>query len=202
MKGLLARMVLGGASSAAGAPIWLWLLGGLLVAMGGLETARRIQTSSLRADVATAQAATNKAERDHALDRAEWERQASEDMAQKGRETARRMDVQNENQQRTDKLIADLKAARTRADERADRLQLRVSNFAAAAQEADARRADPAAGGQCPATTAALGVLADLRRRVDQVAGELGDFADRSRIAGLKCEADYDTLTLKATPPP
>lgn len=80
---------------------------------------------------------------------------------------------------------------------------------------ADAAAADTAAVGlqqqvdrlaarRCPASTAgspaadpAGDMLAIMFRRIDKRAGELAAHADRSRIAGLACEAAFDSLSAK-----
>lgn len=40
-----------------------------------------------------------------------------------------------------------------------------------------------------------IGLLADVLGRADQRAGELAEYADRLRIAGIACERSYDSLT-------
>lgn len=40
-----------------------------------------------------------------------------------------------------------------------------------------------------------LGVLVDVLGRADKRAGELAEYADRLRIAGIACERSYDALT-------
>jgi hypothetical protein len=73
------------------------------------------------------------------------------------------------------------------------RLQRRVSALIAA------RAADPSAS--CPAARAgppadAPGdLLADLFSRIDAAAGELGEYADRARIAGEACERAFDAVS-------
>ncbi|MEB0167939.1 DUF2514 domain-containing protein [Pseudomonas sp. CCC4.4] len=51
-----------------------------------------------------------------------------------------------------------------------------------------------AATGSPPTNHAAM-VLSDLLTRADKRAADLASLADRSRIAGLACEASYDGLT-------
>jgi len=62
-----------------------------------------------------------------------------------------------------------------------------------------ARPSDPAASAAGTPAGDPVGVLADVLDRADARAGELADFADRSRIAGLACERAYDALTSSAT---
>lgn len=54
----------------------------------------------------------------------------------------------------------------------------------------------------CPATASArqpggdpIGLLVDVLGRADKRAGELAQYADRLRIAGVACERSYDALT-------
>jgi hypothetical protein len=108
------------------------------------------------------------------------------------KETQRRLDRQKENQD-----VQDLQLAAARADagrEHASADRLREQNAGATRAWRDAL-GDSAAGGQCAAAGDAIEVLADVLGRADRRAGELASYADAARIAGLKCEADYDTLT-------
>lgn len=52
-----------------------------------------------------------------------------------------------------------------------------------------------AAPGPSQPSSDPIGVLVDVLGRADQRAGELAEFADRLRIAGLACERSYDALT-------
>lgn len=69
------------------------------------------------------------------------------------------------------------------------------------ARELAARASCPsgnsAAAERSAATSRAAGVLSDLFQRADQRAGELAKAYDAARIAGLACEAAYDSLTNK-----
>lgn len=71
-----------------------------------------------------------------------------------------------------------------------DRLQRDVAEFLTAHRVAAQARA--AAGDGAP-DSAALDLLADLRRRADERAGELAEIADRARISGTACERAYDS---------
>jgi len=200
MGKLLARIVMGGGTAAGGAPVWLWVIGGLLLALAGLEGFRRVEVAGLEVRVANAVTAGEKARRAHADDRAAWEAQASEDARLNALETKRRLEKQDENQRANTALVEGLRAAAARAADAAGRLQLRLDQHLAAAKEADRAGRDPAAGVQCPATEAAAELYAELFRRADRRAGELAKYADDARAAGLKCEADYQALILKPSP--
>lgn len=71
-----------------------------------------------------------------------------------------------------------------------DRLQRDVAAFLATHRTAAQARA--AAGSGTPDPTAA-DLLADLRSRADQRAGELAEVADQARIRGATCERTYDS---------
>lgn len=59
---------------------------------------------------------------------------------------------------------------------------------------------DTGAAERGKAATRAAMVLSDLFQRADQRAGELAKTYDAARIAGLACEAAYDSLTKKQRP--
>lgn len=59
----------------------------------------------------------------------------------------------------------------------------------------------PAAAAGSPTTNHAAMVLSDLLTRADKRAADLASLADRSRIAGLACEASYDGLTKLSADP-
>jgi hypothetical protein len=56
---------------------------------------------------------------------------------------------------------------------------------------------DPGIAQRSASATRAAMVLSDLFQRADQRAGELAKVYDAARIAGLACEAAYDSLTKK-----
>ncbi|CAB4158487.1 Protein of unknown function DUF2514 [uncultured Caudovirales phage] len=73
-----------------------------------------------------------------------------------------------------------------------DRLQKRVADLLAA-RAAEAAKSCPAARASPPAD-ATGDLLADLFGRLDAAAGELGEYADRARIAGQACERAYGAI--------
>lgn len=75
----------------------------------------------------------------------------------------------------------------------ADRLQNRVAALVAAQRAA--APAGAAAAGVGPPAHAPVDLLADMLRRLDAAAGELGEYADRARIAGLACERAHDAVS-------
>ena len=112
------------------------------------------------------------------------------------KETFRRLEHQQENQRAQDQELARARAAAARATAAAGRLSVRVDALVAAARRA---ASDPATVGQRPPDDVGdpIGVLADVLRRADEAAGVMGAFAWESRLRGLKCERDYDALTVK-----
>ncbi|RYF02234.1 MAG: DUF2514 family protein [Comamonadaceae bacterium] len=71
-----------------------------------------------------------------------------------------------------------------------DGLQRDVAGFVTAHRVAAQARA---AAGICTPDTSAADLLADLRGRADQRAGELAEVADQARIRGAACERSYDS---------
>lgn len=83
-------------------------------------------------------------------------------------------------------------AAAASARDAGERLRAAEARLRAALGQRACPGAVPAAG-SAPAD-AALGVLADVQRRLDEAAERTARFADESRIAGLACERSYDAL--------
>jgi hypothetical protein len=107
------------------------------------------------------------------------------------RETLRRLEVQQRNQD-----VQNQELARARADaerNRADADGLREQNTAAARRWSDALRDSPS-GAECTAAGTAIVVQADVLGRSDRTASDLAAYSDAARAAGLKCERDYDAL--------
>jgi hypothetical protein len=111
-------------------------------------------------------------------------------------------DARLEEQRRTNQISeianeATQQAAVARADARAagaaaERLRARVDQLVAASRAAG----DSAVAGASPGQLGgdALDVLVDVLRRTDSAAGQLGEYADKLKIAGLSCERAYDAL--------
>lgn len=85
-------------------------------------------------------------------------------------------------------------AAARRADDAAGRLRQRAAALADAADRCAAAGDPAAAAGGPPAAGPGL-VLADMLRRADERAGQLAQYADQARVAGLACERAYGALT-------
>lgn len=113
------------------------------------------------------------------------------------RETLRRMDKQQENQRVQDRLLAQAVDAAARSDAQSERMRDQAAD--AARQWRDALGNSPSRE-DLEAAAAAISVCTDLRGRADRRADLLAKYADAARIAGLKCEADYDALTHPDSP--
>jgi hypothetical protein len=134
-----------------------------------------------------------RAEIQAAWDQDRAERAAATLAAEKtnARETLRRLEAQQETQRAQDKLLAQARADAARNAADADRL--RDQSAEAARRWRDALGNSPT-GEQCAAAGTAIVVQADVLGRVDRIAVDLADYADRARAAGLKCQQDYDAL--------
>ena len=156
-------------------PTWAWLILALLGAVGSL---------AVRLDNVKTDRAAVTLERDAAQAKA-----ASLSVT---------MRLQRQLTKEIDQVADDAKAQTGRvtaavaiADSRADSLQQQVNRILASRKS-------------CPTSTAAGGktrddlatVLAELRRSADERAGVLAEALDRSRIAGLACEAAYAAARL------
>lgn len=79
------------------------------------------------------------------------------------------------------------------ADASAGRLRHELDAFIAATRRRAAEETETASSSA--ATGGALDLLAELFRRADARAGELAQYADSARIAGLACEQAYEALS-------
>lgn len=156
-------------------PIWAWSVAALVV---GFALAAGYQTLQL-ADVRT----------EYAAYRADIETKAAE-AGEQARQTEQQRQrdidqVRNDAQKQIKVAAADAVNAQSAADS----LQLEVSKLLASRAALNSRVAAGSATIHDLTT-----VLADLRQRADQRAGELAAIADSSRIAGLACQVSYDAL--------
>lgn len=99
--------------------------------------------------------------------------------------------------------IAELEKARETAQKQAQSAQADAAAARAAGQRlrnridqmvADASARDPALADGGPSTGTSIDLLAHVLGRAVEAAGQLAEYADRARIAGLTCEASYDGL--------
>lgn len=152
-------------------PVWLWLLVGSAVLFGALYF--RLNATRSELAIVTEQ-------RDNAITRA--------DSIAKTLRLQRQLTTDIEQVSDNAKAQADnVTAAAAVADDRARSLQQQVTDLLASRRRCDAQAAS---GGKAREDLAV--VLADLRRSADERAGVLAAALDRSRIAGLACEAAYE----------
>jgi hypothetical protein len=192
----LARLVTGGAVSAAGAPIWLWIIGALLLANVAQEGVRRVQVGALHVQVADGRTAlqTEKANREH--ERREAADATLEEARQNAAETLRRLNAQQENQRVQDAILAKNRADADRARAAADGLRLRAAAYLEAAGCGTATGDSAIA---CIRTAAAK--VADALGQCGAIARAVAADADDARARGQLCERNYDSLTLKSSTP-
>lgn len=119
--------------------------------------------------------------------------QAINEAAANAAETERRLSAQREVIHDT---TAQLDRARADADAaRAAGQRLRDAQRAYIAAALGAASLDPAVAGAGPTASAAIDVLAELRGRADDTAGELAAALDAAHAAGRACERAYDALS-------
>ncbi|WP_097138411.1 MULTISPECIES: DUF2514 family protein [unclassified Pseudomonas] len=80
------------------------------------------------------------------------------------------------------------------ADVAGDRLHVTADEFAS---RFSGSTCDPSAAQRGASAVRAAMVLSDLLQRADKRAGELAAAYDQARVAGLACEAAYDSLRVK-----
>lgn len=129
-------------------------------------------------------------------DRAKAQAQTIEDARLNAAEGLRRLNAHQENQRAQDAQLARARRDAATATAAADGLRLRASTYL------------DAAGCGTVATDAALECIRKAVASITDALGQCGGIArqvaaeaDDARARGLKCEADYDTLTLKQTRP-
>jgi hypothetical protein len=134
---------------------------------------------------------------------AQWDRQISEQkdaaLAQanaNAHETMRRLEHQQRNQHAQDELLARVRRTAAANAAAADGLRLQAAAYLDAA---GCGRAAGDSAVECVRKAAAR--IGDVLGSCAARHGELAAAADDARARGLKCEADYDALTLKSTAP-
>ncbi|MET3441401.1 hypothetical protein ABIC94_002159 [Variovorax paradoxus] len=153
---------------------WKLILVGLLLALLGLQTMR---VAELKEDAAEKKAA-------------DAETRLLADRAQRAEEQRRAAVAAKETQDAQVKINAlegDLRLARDASDGVRD-----AAAGAAVRARAQSCAINPSQG---KPSVDALDLLVDVLGRADRRAGELAEYADRLRIAGLTCERTYDALT-------
>lgn len=161
-------------------PLYRWLAIVLAIVLGALALAAWDSARLKRADAAGYKRA-----------QAEYTAAALREAQANAAETARRLKAQQENQRAQDAALARARADAVRAAADADRVRAQAAD---AAREWSARLGDSPATSDIEAAGAAIGVCADLLGRAVARARLLARTADAARAAGLKCQADYESL--------
>lgn len=131
--------------------------------------------------------------------RLQWEASVSQQRAvalaeseANAKESFRRIEKQQENQNAQTVALAAARADAVRNDAAAG--ELREQLAVTAKRWRDALDHSPT-GADGAAAADAIGVLADVLGRADKRAGILAAYADAARTAGAQCERNYDALT-------
>lgn len=165
-------------------PAWCWWLLALVAVSGG----QQIRVLAAQASAAGAVAELS----DYRLEVSERDRRA--DAAARSEERRRQVAVERVDEDANRKLDA-ARADAAGAQSAADRLQLEVDRLRAGRSAT----CGAIAAQQRQAGASAIGVLADLFESADRRAGELAAALDRSRVAGLACEAAYGSIRASNT---
>jgi hypothetical protein len=166
-------------------PFRWWAIGaafGLLVAAWGVQTYR---VNSYKADLAESQAIRAQ-EREAAATAARI--QSEEYRLEDQRRTRALRSIVDDTIHKAEAVAADAVDSRVAAD----RLRQRIAAIVAASRRAS--RDSPAPEGSPPAQDA-IGMLAELYRRIDEAAALYAGVADATHNAGNACERAYGSLT-------
>ena len=164
-------------------PAWCWWLIALVLIAGGQQ---------YRVLVAKGETGTARIELSHyRLQVAERDRRAA---AQARTEEQRRQAVADEEDRKADERYANLESRAVAAESRAVGLRGEIARLRAGQRAT----CDTIAAQQRQAGTSAVVVLGGLLEESDRMAGSCAAALERSRIAGLACEAVVDGL--RATP--
>ncbi|WP_060514868.1 DUF2514 family protein [Pseudomonas sp. NBRC 111132] len=160
-------------------PTWCWWLIALVLFAGGQ------QYRVVVAQGETAEARTELA--DYRLEVSERDRRAT---AQARTEEQRRQAVADEADRKADEKYTDLEGRAADAEFRAVGLRGEIARLRAGHRAT----CDTIAAQQRQAGTSAVVVLGGLLEDSDRMAGDLATALERSRIAGLACEAVVDRM--------
>jgi chromosome segregation ATPase len=157
-------------------PIWVWVALALVASIGYLAW----QLDGVKSDNAALaiERDTAQAKATSLTETLRLQRQLTKDVDQ----------VADDAKAKTDKVAA----AVVVADDRADSLQQQVTRLLSTRKTCETT---VTAGSKARSDLTV--VLADLRRSADETAGSLAAALDRSRIAGLACEAAYAAARLE-----
>lgn len=165
------------------------VIAGVLVAFGGMQTVRLAHEKTVHAE-------TRVAFSEHRTMAARAALKQNEDFAATA-SSWRAIQQENASAHRifSDEILGQLALSRAAGD----RLQLRADQLRAAAGQAPR---DPGTQPAGPTASQAADLLAYMRRRLDEAAGGIGEFADRTSSAGELCVRDYDALSARPTARP
>lgn len=160
-------------------PAWCWWLIALALVGGGQQY--RVVVSQGETDAARAELV------DYHLQVAERDRRAA---AQARTEEQRRQAVADEADRKADEKYTDLEIRASDAESRAVGLRGEIARLRAGHRAT----CDAIATQQRQAGTSAVVVLGGLLEEADRMAGDFATALERSRIAGLACEAVVDGM--------
>jgi hypothetical protein len=166
--------------------VWKWwLIGGAFAAVVAAWGVQTYRVNSYKADLAESQAIRAQ-ERAAA---AEAARIQSEEYREEDQRRIRALrSIVDDTIQKAEAVAADAVDSRVAAD----RLRQRIAAIVAASRRASR---DPAAAEGSPPAQDAIGMLAELYRRIDEAAQLYAGVADATHNAGNACERAYGSLT-------
>lgn len=167
-------------------PAWCWWLIAMALVGGGQEyrvVTAHSETAAARSETETARA--NLA--DYRLEVSERDRRAA---AQARTEEQRRQAVADEADRKADEKYTDLEGRAVAAESRADGMRGEIARLRAGRSAT----CDTITTQQRQAGASAVVVLGGLLEESDRMAGDLAKALERSRIAGLACEAVMDGM--------
>lgn len=167
-------------------PAWCWWLIALVLVAGGQQY-RVVIADGAAADARAQSARTDKALADYRLEVSERDRRA---VAQARTEEQRRQAVADEAGRKADEKYTDLEGRAAAAESRADGLRGEIARLRAGRSAT----CNTIATQQRQARTSAVVVLGGLLEESDRMAGSCAAALERSRIAGLACEAVVDGI--------
>lgn len=167
-------------------PAWCWWLIALVLVAGGQQY-RVVIADGAAADARAETAKSDKALADYRLEVSELDRRAA---AQARNEEQRRQAVADEADRKADEKYTDLEGRAADAEFRAVGLRGEIARLRAGHRAT----CDTIAAQQRQAGTSAVVVLGGLLEEADRMAGDLSTALERSRIAGLACEAVIDGI--------
>jgi hypothetical protein len=166
-------------------PFRWYVIGGAFALVCGAWLVQTLRVNVLRADLASA-ISLRALEREIAAENALH--QAEEYRAEEQRRVKAIQGIVNDTIQKAEAVAAD--AADSRAA--ADRLRQRVAAIVAANRQA---APSPAASEGSPPAPDAVGMLAELYRRLDEIAQLYAGVADATHNAGHACERAYNEVS-------